>query len=89
MCGDVDSRQARTYQIGGAELKDLLTGSCKIDEAADKGPTKFLGWYENQTYIKKLENVPADYFKDLHLYAKLEQARHFDYSTGKWTFTEE
>ena len=63
-------------------LPDLDVSSCDNGEN-----TKFLGWYEDTDYNTKAEEIPSSYYKDLTLYAKLKQARYFNYKDNKWEYT--
>ena len=80
LCGSIDNV---TYQYGiGVTLKDLNTSSC---EAGSN--TKFLGWYEDIGYTKKLTSIPTNYYKDITMYAKERQVRYYNYQQGKWVYT--
>jgi hypothetical protein len=63
-------------------LPDLDVSSCENGEN-----TKFLGWYEDTDYTTKAEEIPSSYYKDLTVYAKLKQARYFNYKDNKWEYT--
>ncbi len=80
LCGSINNV---TYQYGtGVTLDNLDTTSCESGSN-----TKFLGWYEDIGYTKKLGAIPTSYYKDITLYAKERQARYFNYQQGKWMYT--
>ncbi len=69
LCGSISDV---TYQYGtGVTLKDLNTASCESGSN-----TKFLGWFEDIGYTKKLGSIPTNYYRDITLYAKERQVRY-------------
>lgn len=80
LCGSINNV---TYQYGtGVTLNNLDTTKCESGSN-----TKFLGWYEDIGYTKKLGAIPTSYYKDITLYAKERQVRYFNYQQGKWIYT--
>ena len=85
LCGNI---QNITYKYGeGVKLKDLNIDSCKTNGAN----TTFIGWYENLdsngNYTNKINKIPASYYKDITLYARLKETRYFNYQSGNWEYT--
>ena len=68
-------------------MENLNTDSCKTNGAN----TTFLGWYENLdsngNYTSKITKIPASYYKDVTLYARLRETRYFNYQNGNWEYT--
>lgn len=84
-CGNI---QDVTYKYGvGVELGNLNTDLCKTNGKN----TTFLGWYENLdsngNYTSKITKIPASYYKDVTLYARLRETRYFNYQNGSWEYT--
>lgn len=87
-CGN-DSALTHTYVFESTPtLQALNLNACK---AADKSGydyananTRFVAWYEDSAYNKKITTIPKEYHKDLVLYAKLVQSRSYDYPNYRW-----
>lgn len=87
-CGS-DSALTHTYVYESTPtLKALNLDACKTSEKSGSdysgANTRFISWYEDSSYNKKIITIPKEYHRDLTLYAKLVQSRSYDYPNYRW-----